>query len=167
MEFKPWPKITRVENRRQPIFTEKLDGTNACIAISEDGEFMCQSRNQIITPHNDNYGFATWVYKNKEKLMLLGKGYHYGEWWGLGIGRGYEQKEKKFSMFNVARWSNQENPIPELVSCVPFLPVQTIEDAREFLKVNGSVAAPGYMRPEGAVMYDPDTKTCFKIIIDK
>ena len=34
MEFKAWPKITRVENRRPPQFTEKIDGTNACIVIS-------------------------------------------------------------------------------------------------------------------------------------
>jgi hypothetical protein len=29
------------------------------------------------------------------------------------------------------------------------------------------MAAPGWTKPEGAVMYEPDTDTCFKIIIDK
>jgi hypothetical protein len=29
------------------------------------------------------------------------------------------------------------------------------------------LAAPGWMKPEGAVMYEPDTDTCFKIIMDK
>lgn len=167
MEFKPWPKITRVENRRKPVFTEKLDGTNACIVIGDDGYFGCQSRNKIITPEDDNYGFAGWASRNKEKLLSLGRGYHFGEWWGLGIGRGYDQKGKKFSLFNTMRWSQQENPYPDLIHIVPCLPVDSSEEAREFLKQNGSVVAPGFMRPEGAVMFDPDTNTCFKIIIDK
>ena len=38
MEFKPWPKIIRIEQKRTPIFTEKIDGTNACIVIGENGE---------------------------------------------------------------------------------------------------------------------------------
>lgn len=166
MEFKPWPKIARIENRRKPVFTEKLDGSNACIAIGPNGEFMCQSRNRIITPENDNYGFARWAYEHEEDLLKLGEGYHFGEWWGLGIGRGYNLTEKRFAPFNTARWMKY-NPIPELVQPVPVLPVSSAEEAREFLKQNGSIASPGYMRPEGAVMYEPDTDTCFKIIIDK
>lgn len=166
MEFKPWPKITRVENRRTPVFTEKIDGTNACIAIDENGNLHCQSRNKIITPGDDNFGFARWVYTNKEDILKLGEGYHYGEWWGLGIGRTYDQTEKKFAPFNTRRWEHY-NPIPHLMQPVPILPVTTVQEAREYLIKNGSIAAPGYMRPEGAVMFDPDTETCFKIIIDK
>ena len=50
MEFKAWPKITRLENKRAPIFTEKIDGTNACIVIGPNGEFYTQSRTRFITP---------------------------------------------------------------------------------------------------------------------
>lgn len=167
MEFKPWPKITRVENRRKPIFTEKIDGTNACIVIGEDGYFGAQSRNKIITPEDDNYGFAGWCQRNKEKLLCLGPGYHFGEWWGLGIGRGYNQDKKRFALFNATRWTNHPNLHPDLIGVVPILPVSSAEEAREYLREHGSIVAPGFMRPEGAVMFDPDTETCFKIIIDK
>jgi hypothetical protein len=167
MEFKAWPKITRVENRRTPVFTEKIDGTNACVVITAEGEFGCQSRNRIITPENDNFGFARWAYANKDELMKMGGGYHYGEWWGLGIGRGYDQKEKRFSLFNSRRWGEHNPNTPSCVSVVPILRVNTVEEAREFLLENGSVAAPGFKKPEGAIMLDLDSDTYFKIIIDK
>jgi len=167
MEFKPWPKIKRIENRRVPIFMEKIDGTNACIIITADGEVGAQSRSRIITPDDDNYGFARWVYQNKKNLVEgLGEGHHFGEWWGLGIQRGYGKEEKIFSLFNTRRWGDH-NPPPEGCNVVPTLPVSTPEEARKWLAINGSKVSPGWMRPEGAVMYDPDTDTCFKIIIDK
>lgn len=167
MEFKPWPKIVRIENKRQAIFTEKIDGTNACIVIGDNGEFATQSRNRFIVPGDDNFGFAKWAYEIKQELIeKLGPGHHFGEWWGAGIGRGYGLTEKRFSLFNTRRWGNH-NPPPCGIGFVPTLPVLTIEEAREYLKINGSIAAPGFMRPEGAVMYEPDTDTCFKIIIDK
>ena len=167
MEFKAWPKIVRVENRRKPIFTEKIDGTNACVVIGENGEFACQSRSRFITPEDDNYGFARWAYANKEELLKMGEGYHYGEWWGQGIQRGYALTEKRFSLFNQRRWGEHNPNTPLCVSVVPFLPVSSVEEAREFLLQNGSVAAPGFPKPGGAVMYEPDTDTCFKIIMDK
>ena len=68
MEFKAWPKIPRLENTNWTI-TEKIDGTNACIIISNDGtEIAAQSRTRLITPDNDNAGFARWVQENKEDL---------------------------------------------------------------------------------------------------
>jgi RNA ligase len=167
MEFKPWPKIVRIENKRAPVFTEKLDGTNACIVIGEYGEFACQSRTRFITPNSDNYGFARWAYERKDELEKLGPGYHFGEWWGLGIQRGYGVAEKRFSLFNTRRWGGDcQNP-PSCCHVVPILPVSSVDEAISFLKKNGSMAAPGWERPEGAVMYEPDTDTCFKIIIDK
>lgn len=166
MEFKPWPKITRVENKRVPIFTEKIDGTNACIAIDADGNYHCQSRNRIITPEDDNYGFARWCKQNEEAVLKLGEGYHFGEWWGQGIGRNYGLNYRRFSLFNTRRWG-YHNPPPDPFEVVPVLPFDTIELVKEYLQNNGSVVVPGWMRPEGAVMYEPDTDTCFKIIMDK
>lgn len=167
MEFKPWPKIVRVEKRRVPVFTEKIDGTNACIVIGPNGEFACQSRTRFITPEEDNHGFARWAYQNKKAIIEgLGEGYHFGEWWGNGIQRGYNMEEKIFSLFNTRRWGDH-NPPPAGIQVVPILPVTTVEEAIKWLKVNGSKAAPGWDKPEGSVMYDPDTDTCFKIIIDK
>jgi hypothetical protein len=167
IEFKPWPKITRIEKKRPTVFTEKLDGTNACIVISKEGEFGCQSRSRLITPDDDNYGFARWAYSNKEDLIKnLGPGYHFGEWWGNGIQRGYGLNTKKFSLFNTRRWG-EHNPPPCGILWVPIIRVNTVEEAITFLKENGSLAVPGWTKPEGAVMYEPDTDTCFKIIMDK
>jgi hypothetical protein len=184
MEFKSWPKMTRVENRRTPIFTEKIDGTNACVVIGRtdiiddnaiaewlrgDGDRLvmwAQSRTRFIRPDDDNYGFARWVQENAEALFNLGEGYHFGEWWGQGIQRGYGQTKKRFSLFDTRRW-NADNPPPPPCEVVPVLPVTTIEEARDYLLGNGSAVAPGFINPEGAVMFDLDTKTPFKIIINK
>jgi len=169
MEFKPWPKIIRLEKKRPAVFTEKIDGTNACVVISAEdpGDLRCQSRTRFISPEDDNYGFARWAMENYEELLKLGPGYHFGEWWGAGIQRGYDQTEKKFSLFNTRRWGEHNPETPKCCSVVPIIPAASWEEARNFLIQNGSLVAPGYMRPEGVMMYEPDTDTYFKIIIDK
>lgn len=48
--------------------TVKLHGTNAGIR-RENGKYSCQSRKQIITPKDDNYGFATW-FNNKDITLF-------------------------------------------------------------------------------------------------
>lgn len=164
--FKAWPKIPRIENKKE-FYTEKIDGTNACIIILEDGTFACQSRSRIITPDDDNFGFAKWAYENKDELMKLGVGYHYGEWWGLGIQRGYDQTEKKFSLFNTKRWGPHNPNTPSCVSVVPTIHANSIEEAKEKLITNGSYAAPGYMKVEGIVIFDYLTQSYYKAIIDK
>ena len=37
MEYRPFTKIARLS--REMVITEKIDGTNACVYIGEDGEF--------------------------------------------------------------------------------------------------------------------------------
>lgn len=101
-DFVEFPKIARLS--RMCVITEKLDGTNASITITEDGQFLCGSRTRWITPEDDNYGFARWAHDHKDELMTLGPGTHFGEWWGHGIQRKYDLEEKRFSLFNVARW---------------------------------------------------------------
>ena len=156
MEFKPWPKIPRVENRKE-YYTEKIDGTNAC-------NIGCQSRTRIITPEDDNFGFARWAYEHKEELLKLGEGYHFGEWWGLGIQRGYNQIEKKFSLFNTHR---EAASLPACVSQVPAIHANSVEEAKEILIKNGSLAAPGFKNVEGVVVFEYNTKTYWKAIIYK
>jgi len=165
IEFKAWPKIPRLSNEKYFI-TEKIDGTNAAVIITEDGEIGAQSRNKLITPEDDNYGFAKWVQANKEALLTMGPGHHYGEWWGLGIQRGYGQDKKRFSLFNTARW-NKDNPnTPTCCDVVPSLP-SNIEEALSVLKTQGSQAAPGFMQIEGIVVYCYQTKSYYKVIVDK
>jgi len=166
--FIAWPKIPRYENDNV-IITEKIDGTNACIAIHNDGTYHVQSRNNIITPEKDNAGFAQWVKDNWEQLQLLGPGYHYGEWWGGKIQRGYGV-EKRFSLFNSGRW-NQENT-PPCVSVVPILyqgklTPEVIKTIKQDLITNGSKAVPGWMKPEGFCIYYTQSKIYQKVIIDK
>ncbi len=82
-----------------------------------------QSRTKIITPKEDNYGFAGWVERHADELKeLLGPGYHYGEWWGNGIQRKYNMERKVFSLFNVGRWGELINHDPGESICdvVPF-----------------------------------------------
>lgn len=168
MDFKDFPKIARLT--REAIITEKIDGTNGLIAIGEDGEFAVGSRSRFITPENDNHGFARWAYLHKDELMTLGAGYHYGEWWGQGIQRGYGLKEKRFSLFNVSRWSD---PLVRPACChvVPVISkgmfsTLAAEWAIGFLKEEGSLAAPGFMNPEGIVIFHTASGIMFKKTIE-
>jgi hypothetical protein len=152
-EFKEFPKMARLS--RECIITEKLDGTNAQIFIGDDGEFLVGSRTRWITPENDNYGFAKWAMDHKDELMELGPGRHFGEWWGGGIQRKYPIGEKRFSLFNVSVWGESR---PACCSVVPILyqgefTTQAVEDCLENLRDGGSVACPGFMNPEGIVVF--------------
>lgn len=167
--FEEFPKIPRL--RRNCVITEKIDGTNAQIYIGESGEFEVGSRTRIITPENDNYGFAKWAYANKEELLKLGPGRHFGEWWGLGIQRGYGMNKKLFSLFNVGRWTWDNEP-PNCCNIVPVLysgPFNSsvIDFLIEDLKQNGSKAAPGFMNPEGLIVYHSAARSLFKVTVEK
>ena len=165
IEFRAWPKIPRLTNEKIFI-TEKIDGTNACVIIDEEGNFGCQSRSQLITPENDNHGFARWAYAHKEELLTLGPGHHFGEWWGQGIQRGYGLTEKRFSLFNTHRWLKPDQVLPACCHVVPTIE-GTIEEALELLRTQGSLAAPGFMRFEGIIVYNYLAKSYYKVIVDK
>ncbi len=45
-EFKAWPKIARLN--RDMVITEKIDGTNACVIVTDDGSVHAQSRTRLI-----------------------------------------------------------------------------------------------------------------------
>jgi hypothetical protein len=153
VEFKPWPKIGRI-NPFKVTITEKIDGTNACIII-RDGEIVgVQSRKRFIKVGDDNYGFASWVENNKEELLSLGDGYHYGEWAGLGIQNNPHRLEcKKLFLFNTARWNPNNPNLPECCDVVPVLysGEMTPEIVPELLK--SLVDNAGDTRPEGLVVY--------------
>lgn len=191
-EFVEFPKIARLS--RGTVVTEKIDGTNAQVFIEKlpisteidltlplvcawtDGEssfrMWAGSRNRYITPKDDNFGFAAWVLAHAEELRGLGEGRHYGEWWGSGIQRGYGLKngEKRWSLFNVGRW--RETPPPACCSIVPVLhegdfDMVAIESSLAMLREFGSRAAPGFMKPEGVVVYHAASRTLFKKTIEK
>lgn len=111
MEFIKWPKVHQLHNVRKGLKGRKryheveglapyqppsvlyrgkikLDGTNAALRI--DGvAFATQSKSRIITPGDDNMGFAAWVHASgwvdafdSETTATLTV---FGEWCGKGI----------------------------------------------------------------------------------
>lgn len=176
--FTAFPKIPRLHGAC--IITEKIDGTNACIEFARgEGVYImaaCSRNRRLVTIHwrseekpevtwhaGDNYGFGAWVVENFLQLRGLGYGRHFGEWWGKGIQRGYGLEERRFSNFR------ESNPCGGLVSTVPLLNVLAgfhtfdLEMAMERLRVNGSLAAPGFMDPEGIVVFHERSGQLFKL----
>jgi hypothetical protein len=170
--FVPFPKIPRWS--RDIIITEKIDGTNASICIDPlTNEFSAASRSRWIQPGNDNFGFALWAKQNMEALMRLGPGHHFGEWWGVGIQRGYQLSERRFSLFNVGRYTPEalaelnmglSSPIFRAVPKLYEGPMSdlAIHSALDSLVTGGSFAVPGYMDPEGIVIFHTASGHLFK-----
>lgn len=171
MDFKPWAKIPRLSG--PVIVTEKIDGTNALVFVSEDCQtVLAGSRSRWITPAADNHLFAAWVNAHQDDLRKLGPGYHYGEFWGLGIQRGYGLFERRFSLFNTSRWSD----VVVRPSCCEVVPVlatlpkfdyDAIDAVLADLQRTGSRAAPGYMKPEGIVVFHERSRMLFKKTFEK
>lgn len=166
-EFEAFPKMPRLS--REIIITEKIDGTNAQVFIADDGTILAGSRTRWITPADDNFGFAAWVEKNADELRNLGPGRHFGEWWGTGIQRKYGQDRKRFSLFNVSRWSEER---PSCCDVVPTLyrgdfTTEAVDDTIAVLRDTGSMAAPGFMQPEGVIVFHLAGNVGFKKTLEK
>lgn len=169
-EFEAFPKIARLS--REIIVTEKIDGTNAQVWVSDDGsELRAGSRSRWITAAEDNFGFARWVADHRDELLTLGPGRHFGEWWGSGIQRGYSlpKGEKRFSLFNISRWGEER---PACCHVVPVLyrgEFSQIAIGRSLhrLQDGGSVAAPGFMKPEGVIIFHVAANIGFKKTLEK
>jgi hypothetical protein len=171
MEFQEFPKMARWS--RDIIITEKIDGTNACIFIDEMGGMKFGSRTRWITLEEDNYGFARWGVEHFDELMQLGPGRHFGEWWGSGCQRGYglPKGEKRFSLFNTSRWDDPAVR-PSCCDVVPTLytgPMseEAITGALNALYLYGSRAAPGFLDPEGIVIFHTAANFGFKKTLKK
>lgn len=174
-EFQAWPKTMR--QYREIVVSEKLDGSNAAIQFSDDGDIAAQSRKRLIKPGDDNFAFAHWAYGNKEKLFdLLGPGIHFGEWYGRSIQRTYGLDHKRFALFNIAKWGEEfAEPVKfddgTLLTVPPVLyrgvySDEEIRDALKRLHDFGSVAVPDFMNPEGLVIFHTQTRLCTKYTLD-
>lgn len=71
--------------------TPKLDGTNACLYLSDEGLLCAGSRTRSLTKEKDNAGFYNWVFSDAEQALKLRElmlnnptWIVYGEW---GVGR--------------------------------------------------------------------------------
>lgn len=220
-QFKSWGSTPRFHKGLH--ITEKIDGTNAGVSVQGvswgviqtppadailvnstkldvNGIPECsylvraQSRKRIITPDNDNFGFAKWVWENAEGLAnLLGFGYHYGEWYGEGIQKNpLAVQGRRWALFNTWHWGRKENldrlvdaDIPGL-TLVPVLhdeqrdgpaTYMTIPTVLENLDYHGSQAT-GYMSlpnsqkmdfhvegPEGIIVWQRETAQRYKILL--
>jgi hypothetical protein len=184
--FMEFPKMARLF--RDCVITEKIDGTNAQILITDAGELRAGSRTRWITPEDDNFGFARWAQEHRDELLKLGPGRHFGEWWGGKIQRGYGVADKRWSLFNTVRWCQAgETPavipsggpkaepkyqdvLPACCGLVPVLykgPFNTgiVREVIACLADDGSAAAPGFMDPEGVVVFHTAANCGFKVTI--
>lgn len=169
-EFIPFPKIPRWSTQHI-VITEKIDGTNAQVYINEEcTEFRCGSRSKWITEGDDNYGFARWCNENRDAILSLGKGQHFGEWYGSGIQRGYGLPTKRFVLFNTLRWGTPEQQERLAQTPIGLVPVlyqgpfsdTKIEECLSDLGTYGSRVVPTWMDPEGIVIYMPGSRSLFK-----
>lgn len=168
--FEGFPKIARLS--RECVITEKIDGTNASVLIPEDGgPMLVGSRTRWITTADDNYGFARWAALNEEQLRTeLGFGHHFGEWWGSGIQRGYGLKngDKRFSLFNVHQWEAAPLSLCRVVPIIfrGLFSTAIVDTCIADLR-HGSRAVPGYMKPEGVIVYHTAARMLFKKTLEK
>jgi len=198
MDFIKYPKTARWGSPFD--ITEKLDGTNAAVLIRpvdlSTDEYMfpvnewliwskgkmyavaAQSRTRIITPEDDNYGFAQWVEDNIDTLVAdLGPGTHYGEWWGAKIQRAYglTNGQRYFSLFDVNRYDNirVEGALTDGLDIVPIViegevfDSKALLEAESVLRTYGSLAAIRFDRPEGFVVHWHHNGMRLKYILDK
>ena len=183
--FKPFPKIPRMDS--EMTVTEKIDGTNGCIIVRVDepenepvvaaGQgFYLQagSRNRLLSLDSDNFGFARFVQENAQQIVDdIGEGVHYGEWWGSGIQRGYGMKGRVFSLFNTARFGDIISAVSDgVIRTVPILFHGIFETAAIHkvgidLMYEGSRAAPGWMKPEGVMVFHHRLNGYMKYPMDK
>ncbi len=174
--------------------TEAAEGfTSAADDTGKVWNIMAASRTRWITPASDNHGFARWAWDNAESLVRLGPGRHFGEWWGSGIQRGYglQKGEKRFSLFNVQRWclhgeqpqriitadpriEKYQDVLPPCCGLVPVLARGSFDtisfmahEALMRLQDQGSFAAPGFMKPEGIVIFHVAGNVGFKRTLEK
>lgn len=216
-QFKSWGSTPRFHKGLH--ITEKIDGTNAGVSVQgfsyghhvineipsdailvvddeKNVEYLvrAQSRKRIITPQNDNFGFAKWVWENADGLAnLLGYGYHYGEWYGEGIQKNpLAVAGRRWALFNTWHWANKGNVERFGAANIPgltFVPVlhneqtdgpadyKTIPRILEDLWENGSYAD-GYMTlreankmdfhvegPEGIIVWQRETRQRYKILL--
>lgn len=184
-QFRGWGSTPRWH--KGLTITEKIDGTNACIVIY-NGEVKAQSRKRMITPDDDNAGFARWVYDNAGALMdTLGFGYHYGEWFGEGIQKNPLGIEgKRFALFHATKYTEANgyelNKVDGLET-VPLLfhgqaDAMTIGDILQGLSTFGSKVRgaktwieedTGFQisaKAEGIIVWHKETQQKYKILLE-
>jgi hypothetical protein len=168
----------------RPALNDALEmGYDTQIEIDGQSHYIrAGSRNRwvLYLGSDDNNGFGRWVHQHAHELAALGAGAHFGEWWGAGIQRKYGLTDKRWSLFNVGRWvqhddvRGQKEPMKVAPKCCHVVPVigvgvgfDIVYKSIERLKTEGSVAARGFLDPEGVVAFHTHSRTLFKMTIKK
>lgn len=173
---KSFPKIPRLEDIEMRI-TEKLDGTNAVIYVSDDKldpskdtfQMRFGSRNRWCGDYDDNQEFYSFCMENIEYLKRLPPGYHYGEFIGPKIqGNRYELQEKQLYLFDT-RLSEMFTDTT-LINTIPVLLKSTglhcIQDILDYYQDMNSRLNPK-AKAEGVILFIPKLNQRIKIIFDK
>lgn len=189
LSFEPFPKIGRL-NAAMTV-TEKIDGTNGQLQFDSLGNMLVGSRKRQIFPEGtffapesnedpgalkpvkgtDNFGFAQWAYRHQYKLFdFLGEGRHYGEWAGNGIQRGYGMTEKRFFLFNAARFGPGRQEVPQDLLNIGLDSVPVLyEGEHDQLKLDEIMynlyTTGSYLnewKPEGIIVYMHGVKELYK-----
>jgi hypothetical protein len=193
-----YPAFTKIPRwNRETVLTEKLDGTNGLVAVcppdsnwhemmsvrssspprfrilTDGTQVAAGSRKRWLNPQSDNFEFAQWVWDHAEELAALGKGLHYGEWYGKGINRAYGLPDRRFALFNVARWGMPGWTRPdccEVVTALAWPNAAHLNDTLRFwldsLAEYGSVHVSGFRRPEGIVIYHTAGNNLYKVTFE-
>lgn len=115
-----YPELARGRSKVTYRGKVKLHGTNAAIGFGHTGHVWAQSRERVITPGDDNMGFAAWAEKAVEAAKTdflrtitddLRDVVIFGEWCGPGVMRGtaINQAPKRiFAVFAASAIANGE-----------------------------------------------------------
>lgn len=105
--------------------TVKLHGCNTGIIKTTDGEILTQSKNRLITPDDDHYGFSKFIHDiPKEYILSLFDTLPnanlciYGEWIGPGIHKNCainKLKTKQFVIFSVKNLDTDHYIYPDSI----------------------------------------------------
>jgi len=128
--FAKWPSIGNFFNVRSSLNIVnyrakiKLHGTNSAIHLDPHrGICQAQSRIRLITPNEDNQGFASWVATHSHELLASVKKpvILFGEWAGPGIQSNVaisEIPERIFAIFAVLQMNDKFVYDPSAISSI-------------------------------------------------
>ena len=156
----------------------KMDDYSGVTRRTEVWRVWAQNQTRPLSRHHDMSGLAAWVEDHARELVAtLGPGVHSGTWWGYKIRRGYGLPvgDRRFSLFNTARWRYLDGSQVPGLYCVPILwqglltpeGLVTPETLRhEKLGMKESLAVPGYEHPQGVILYHHDGNMMFQYLFE-
>jgi len=120
-----YPILHDKEDVTMPVLryngTVKLHGTNSSVVRPPEGALTTQSRERVVTPEDDNYGFSRWAYGDIPESVWVhlfesmfssddlanNECVIFGEWCGKGIQKtvGISQLDKMFVIFGAKMYT--------------------------------------------------------------